>query len=425
MPDPPLTEKEKFKLKIIKETSEGKRTNDEAAKLLSLSVRQVKRLKKKVKREGEKAVIHTLKNKVGNHQIDTTLKQQILSLFKQNYVDFKPSFASEKLLENHGLKVNPETLRLWLATEGLWKVKRQKPVAYHAFRERLQYFGELEQFDGSYHYWFEKRLIDNSGNPVEVCLLASIDDATGAITHAKFDFNEGITAVFTFWKQYVETQGKPLKIYLDKFSTYKINHKAAVDNTELMTQFQQVTRILNIELIHANSPQAKGRIERLFQTLQDRLVKELRLAEINTLEDGNKFLKEVFIPQFNAKFSVQAEKTGDLHRELTKGERENANNIFSIKQTRRVNNDFTIQFKNHFYQLEEIQPLTIRPKDIVTIEIHLDASIHFEFKSTYLNFFLLPQKPEKQAKQPVILTNHPLHFKPPENHPWRKFKIKP
>jgi hypothetical protein len=424
MLDPPFTDTERFKLKIIQETIDSKRTNGEAAKLLSLSVRQIKRLKKQIKENGKKAVVHKLKGKVGNHHIDPSLREKAITTVKLKYADFKPSFASEKLAERENIDIHPQTLRRWMSVEGLWKIHKQKDPQYHAFRERLEYFGELQQFDGSYHLWFEKRLVDALGNPVEVCLLASIDDATGKITHAKFDFNEGIIAVFNFWLEYILKNGKPLKIYLDKFSTYKINHKAAVDNTELLTQFQQATRLLTIELIHANSPEAKGRIERLFGTLQDRLVKELRLSQINTILEGNRFLKEVFLPLFNNQFSVQPSKAGDVHRTLTMKEKNSLKSTFSIKYQRRVNNDFTIQFKNHFYQLKEIQLVTLRPKDKVSIEEHLDGTIHLKFREKSLNFFVLSEKPKKISKQPVILTTHPLNWKPPENHPWRRYKQK-
>lgn len=422
MPAPSLTDSEQFKLKIIQETIKSKRTNAQAAKLLNLSIRQIKRLKKETRQKGKQAIVHQLKGKVGNHHLNPVIKEKAISAVRLKYADFKPAFAAEKLAEKENITVHPQTLRRWMSEQGLWKIRQQKAVAYHSFRERLEYFGELEQFDGSYHYWLEDRLIDESGNPIEICLLAAIDDATGQITHAKFDSNEGIMAVFNFWIEYILIHGKPLKIYLDKFSTYKVNHKSAVDNTELVTQFQQASKLLAIELISANSPEAKGRIERLFGTLQDRLIKELRLAHISTITEANQFLKQVFIPQFNTKFAVVAKKTGDVHRTLTQKERQALNSIFSIKHLRRVNNDFTIQFKNHFYQLEEIQPTTIRPKEKITVEEYLDSTIHFVKNDKPLNFFILPERPKKLTKQPVILTSHPLNFKPSTDHPWRKFK---
>jgi transposase len=419
-----LSVPERERLSVINDLLQTKMTNGQAAVKLKLSLRQVKRLKKKVREQGESAVIHQLKGKNGNHHLPPEVKEQVLFTVKEKYTDFKPKFAAEKLAEYEGIFVNPQTLRRWLVKEGSWKVNSQKQPQYHAWRERREYYGQLQQFDGSYHFWFETRLANSSGNPVEVCLLASIDDATGKITHAKFEFNEGVVAVFHFWKEYVEVLGKPLKIYLDKFSTYKINHKAAVDNFELLTQFQKVMKVLDIELISANSPQAKGRIERLFQTLQDRLVKELRLQKISTVDEGNKFLKEVFLPGFNRRFSVKPEKTGDVHRQLTKTEVQASNSIFSIKHTRRINHDFTIQFKNHFYQLEEIQPVTVRPEEKVMVEQWLDGTLHFKLKEKYLKYFVLPEKPKKVVSQPVILTTHPLNWKPPLNHPWRQYKQK-
>lgn len=418
-----LTVKEQEKSNIMQSLLNGTITNAQAATILKLSLRQIKRLKRKVREQGTQAVIHQLKGKPSNHHLDLAVKEKALGLVKDHYADFKPTFASEKLAEKHGLIVNSQTLRKWMIKEGLWKPRQQKESNYRSFRERLEYFGEMEQFDGCYHLWFENRLLDELGNPLEICLLAAIDDATSQITYAKFDFNEGVKAVFFFWWEYIGQVGKPLKVYLDKFSTYKVNHKSAVDNSELLTQFQTAMRLLNIETISANSPEAKGRVERLFLTLQDRLVKELRLANISTVEEGNQFLKE-FIPKFNSRFSVRAKKNGDVHRLLSQEEKQSLGSILSIKSQRRINNDFTIQFKNHFYQLEEIQPLTVRPKEKVRVEEHLDNTVHFSIRGKKLKYFTLLQKPQKIAKQPVILTNHPLNYKPPANHPWRSFRIK-
>lgn len=419
MADIKLTPAEQEKALILQKAMDGKITNDQAAKQLKLSIRQVQRAKAALRQTGIAGIVHGLKGKPGNHRISAEIKEDSLALIKEKYSDFKPSFATEKLAQNHNITLSYGTTRLWMIEEGLWKVKRHKQITYRAFRERLDYFGEMEQFDGSYHLWFEDRLKDELGNPVEVCLLASVDDATGQITKAVFALNEGVEAVFTFWEEYVKEVGKPLKVYLDKFSTYKVNHKSAVDNSELLTQFQAAMRLLNIELIPAHSPEAKGRIERLFQTLQDRLVKEMRLADVCTIEGGNQFLDKVFIPQFNAKFGVMSKKDGDVHRNLSKEERLALPHIFSVKSVRVVNNDFTIQFKNHFYQLQEIQPTTIRPQDKVTVEEHLDGTIHLEFHQKYLNYFILPEKPKKMA-QPVILTTHPLNYRPPLDHPWRQ-----
>ncbi len=425
MADIRFSSEEQFKLKIVTEVIDKKINPGQAAKILGMSTRQVRRLKQRVGRDGIEAVIHGLKGKQSNHHIDTSIKEKALQLIRKNYIDFKPTFASEKLAEKHNIILSYQTARRWMAKEGIWKIKKQKQDTYHAWRPRKEYFGELEQFDGSYHYWFENRFVDADGNPIEVCLLAAIDDATGEITKAVFAEHEGIIPVFTFWKGYVEALGKPISIYLDKFSTYKINHKAAVDNSELITQFQRAMKTLGIEVIPANSPQAKGRIERLFKTLQDRLVKELRLAKIDNPIEGNKFLREIFIPKFNKQFSVIPAQEGSVHKPLTKEEKQTINDVFSVHEIRRVNNDFTIQFKNQWYQLTEIQPTTVRPQEIALMETWLDGSIHILLEDHGLSYIVLPEKPKKQRiKQPLILTTHKLNYKPPPNHPWRRYPNK-
>lgn len=386
---------------------------------------RLRRLRATVVDGGSQAVVHRLKGRPGNHRIENTVKQEILSIIRQNYYDFKPSFTTEKLEEKHAIIISRETTRLWMSKAGIWKPRKQKQTTYRSWRPRKDYYGELVQFDGSYHHWFENRYCDEDGNSIELCLLASIDDATGRITKAKFSANEGIIAVFKFWKKYVLVHGKPLAIYLDRFSTYKINHKAAVDNQEFMTQFQQAAKTLDIELITAYSPEAKGRVERLFGTLQDRLVKEMRLENINTPEDGNKFLEEIFIPKFNGRFSVISAKEGNVHRKLREQDGKNLNRIFSIQSKRVIQNDFTIQFKNKWYQLAELQPTTVRPREIVIVEEWLSQAIHFTIRGNYLNYLILPERPSSTKRQPSILTTHRLNWKPAADHPWRKiFKQK-
>jgi transposase len=424
MAETKLTAWEQEKAVIITAAIDGTITNGQAARQLRLSIRQVKRMKAAVRKSGTTAVVHQLKGKPSNHRYDESDKETLLKTIKDKYSDFTPKFATEKLQEIDGIAVTSQTIRVWMTEVGLWKPRKQKHTTYRSWRPRKEYYGELQQFDGSYHLWFENRFVDENGNPIEVCLLAAIDDASGKITKAVFAANEGIVAVFTFWKEYLEKHGKPLGIYLDKFSTYKINHKKAVDNFELMTQFQRVLQTLSIERVIANSPEAKGRVERLFQTLQDRLVKEMRLFKINTPEDGNKFLKEVFIPKFNEKFAVTPAKDGDVHRPIQTVEKKKLNHLFSIHEIRRVNNDFTIQFKNNWYQLTEIQPTTVRPKEHVIMETWLDNSVHVILRDRELNYFLLLEKPQKRLAQPAILTSHPLMYKPPPDHPWRHFKLK-
>jgi hypothetical protein len=425
MADNTHVSEEQYKFDVITKVLKKEIKPGLASKLLGVSPRQIRRLKISVREYGISAFTHKLKGRRGNHHIDPFIKKKALTVIKSIYNDFKPTFATEKLEENHSIHLSHETTRLWMIEEGLWKSRKQKQSVYHSWRPRKDYFGELLQFDGSYHYWFEKRFVDLQGNPVEVCLLAAIDDATGKITKAEFAPHEGVIPVFTFWKGYVEETGKPISIYLDKFSTYKINHKAAVDNSDLITQFQRVMQRINVQLITAHSPEAKGRVERLFGTLQDRLVKEMRLVGINNPEEGNRFLREVFIPNFNKKFAVVPAKEGDLHKPVLREEKEQIHHIFSIHDVRRINLDFTIQFKNNWYQLIEIQPATVRPLEVVLMETWLDQTVHILLKGHELEYILLPEKPKKQRiKQPVILTTHKLNWKPPANHPWRKYPSK-
>ena len=420
MTDAALTSKEQYKLDVLTKVINKEIKPGQAAMMLGISPRQVRRLKIAVLDNGTQAVIHKLKGKLGNHHIDAALKEKVLTVIRETYSDFKPRFAAEKLEDQYNVSITSQTIRVWMSEQGLWKIRKQRQVSYHAWRPRKEYFGELQQFDGSYHYWFENRFVDDDGTPTEVCLLASIDDATGKITKASFAANEGIVAVFTFWRQYIETIGKPLAVYLDKFSTYKINHKSAVDNQELITQFQRAMRTLTIALITAYSPQAKGRIERLFETLQDRLVKEMRLAGINNPKEGNIFLEEVFLQKFNDKFAVVPTKDGDVHKPLSKDDKKYLNRTFSVQSIRRVNNDFTIQFKNHWYQLVELQKTTVKTRDTILVEVWFDETIHLSLRGIYLVYSVLPERPRKIKKQPTILTTHRINWIPPQNHPWRK-----
>lgn len=415
-----MTSKEQYKFEIVTQVINGEIKPGLAARLLGISTRQIRRLKYAILDDGGKAVVHKLKGRKSNHCLNEALKKKALEIVGEKYSDFKPAFAAEKLTENEHISIHPQTLRRWMAEKDLWRIRKQKSDIYRSWRPRKEYYGELEQFDGSYHYWFENRFVDGDGDPIEACLLASIDDATGEITKASFFANEGVASVFNFWKEYILETGKPVSIYLDKFSTYKINHKSAVDNYELLTQFQRASRDLNINLIPANSPQAKGRIERLFETLQDRLIKELRLANINTPKEANIFLKEVFLPKFNRRFAVTPAKDGNVHKALSETDRNNLNRIFSVQSKRRINNDFTIQFKNHWYQLMELQPITVRAKDRILTEEWLDKTVHFSLRGKYLNYTILPERPKKMNKHPLILTAHKLNWKPPANHPWRK-----
>lgn len=409
-----LTMKEANRHEIAQRLIQERVTEEEARKLMGLkSVRQVRRIKLRVMKDGAKGLAHRSRGRLSNRRLGEDFKRNIIAIVREQYSDFKPTFAAEKLMENHHIKIGRETLRKLMTGEGLWKPKtRKQPKGRHVWRARKENYGEMQQFDGSYHHWFEDR-------GEEACLLLSIDDATGKVTKAKFDKNEGITAVFNFWLEYFGDNGLPLSIYLDKFSTYKINHPAATDNKDLLTQFQRAMGQVGVKPISAHSPEAKGRVERVFETLQDRLVKELRLAGISTISEANEFLK-TYIPEFNERFAVIPAKQSDLHRGVTEELKVKLSQIFSVHSRRRVNNDYTILFKNRFLQLLEEQPVTIYKKDTVTVEEHLNGEIRISHKDRYLDYLELPERPEKIIDIHLFaLTTHKSGYVPPADHPWR------
>lgn len=394
--------------RLLRQEINGSQT----AKLLKLSVRQVRRLKSAVSKKGALGLVHGSRGKPSNRRLPQKKTNKIIKLLHAHYSDFKPTFACEKLAENHQIVCDPKTIRTIQMKEGLWKPRRKKSGSQHrTWRQRRPSYGEMEQFDGSYEYWFEDR-------GEKCCLLAAIDDATGEITKAVFGPHEGVVPVFSFWKEYVQEHGKPRAIYLDKFSTYKMNSAVAKDNHELLTQFERAGKELHIELISANSPQAKGRVERLFETLQDRLIKEMRLAGVSSVEGGNEFLK-IYIPKFNKQFGVEATNPSDLHAKLHQKELQQLPSVFSHQQTRTIQNDFTISYNNTWYQLTKSQPVTVCKRDKVVVERRLDGSVFIRLRGKYLSYAVLRARPKKAKEKTWVLEKRAVP-KPAADHPWRK-----
>ncbi len=401
---------------VLKRLIRKEITRAHAAHLLDLTVRHIGRLKKAVRQNGARALIHKQRGKPSHNQLPAKERKKIVGLLKDRYSDFGPTFAAEKLREFHQMNHDPKTIRAIQMHEGLWKPRRGKKTEQHRFwRQRRSSYGEMLQFDGSYHDWFEGR-----GGITEACLLAAIDDATGRVVKLEFREHEGVFPVFSFWKAYVETNGKPRQIYMDRFSTYKMNRHVAQDNPDLKTQFERAMIELRIEPLFANSPQAKGRVERLFDTLQDRLVKELRLARVSTVEGANRFIEEVFLLAFNERFSVEPVSSSDLHQPLLEKEKKNLPSIFSRHEKRTIQNDFTCSFQTQWYQLTSHQPVTVCKKDVVTIEEHLDHTIHIRLKGKELNYKTLPARPKNIRVPFVIAKSAPEPMKPKVDHPWRK-----
>lgn len=410
-----MSQKEVKRYQIIKKSIDRQIGTQEASSLLNLTTRQIRRLKVRVKEFGLKGLIHLGRGKQSNRKMLKEERQRIKDIVNEKYSDFGPTLACEKLRENHKIDRDEKTIRSIMIEDCIWKPKQRKKEKYHSWRQRRSNYGEMEQYDGSYHLWFEDR------GP-ECCLLAAIDDASGNI-YARFDQHEGVNPTFSFWKRYIKERGKPHSAYVDRFSTYSMNHKLAKENPDTLTQFQRAMKQLNIEVIKAYSSQAKGRVENLFGTLQDRLVKELRLNNISTIPEANDFLEKVFLPKFNAKFNVQPTGKTNLHIKLTKKEEVELESIFSRHTQRTVRNDYTISYKNDWYQLEENQPTNVFKKENITVEERTDGAIHLRLRGKYLNFKKLPARPEKIAKKniPWVLAKKTV-YRPAIDHPWRKYQ---
>lgn len=410
-----MSPKEVRKYDIIRKLINKELNGSEAAEALALTVRHVRRLKKRVEKNGIKGLVHGSRGKAGNRSIPAKEKQKIIALLREHYQDFGPLLAAEKLDERHKIKRDKGTIRAIMIAEGIWKPKAKKKETHREWRQRKASKGEMIQYDGSYEFWFENR-------GKECCLLAGIDDADGCVW-ARFDGHEGVVPTFNYWREYIERFGKPNSIYVDKFSTYSMNHKLAMENPDTLTQFERAMKELNISIIHAHSPEAKGRVERLFKTLQDRLIKELRLRNISTIKEANEFLEKEFLPKFNAKFMVESRTKANLHKKLNAQEKNRLDSIFSRQYERAVRNDFTISYKKNWYQLEEAQPVTICKRDAVIAEERMDGSIYFRLRGKYLNYKLLPERPGRinsgQNKLQWVIPKTTAHT-PPADHPWRQ-----
>ena len=391
---------EDLKTKVIKQK--------EAAKILNLSIRQIKRKLKEYRRLGAISLIHKSRGKPSSHRLKEDKMEEILSLIREKYYDFGPKFAAEKLLEIHKIEINSETLRLRMIKAGLWKAKVKK-VNRHYIRERKESFGEMVQADGSTHKWFEDR--------APACtLLGFIDDATSKPVHLEFALNESTETLMKSTQGYLLESGRPASLYVDRGSVYKVNiHN---EDGEKITQYKRALDELDINLIWARSPQAKGRVERLFETLQDRLVKELRLRGIDNIVSANEFLKNEYIAKHNSMFAVKAKSETNLHRKI---DGYDLNQIFCLKEKRNVNSDMTVRYKNNWFQLDKKQATLIFPKNTVEVRESLTGEVNLYLRNCKLNVIKLEAKPIKISK--ITKEVKPkITWVPSANHPWRKYQ---
>jgi hypothetical protein len=405
-----LTQQELKRLHVIKKVFEGVMKQVEAAEKLSLSDRQIRRLINKVRIEGDPGIAHKSRGKPSGRRLPVTIKARVIAFYREKLDGFGPTLAAEKLLEMEGIKISDETLRLWLIETGDWQ-KQRKGRKYRQWRERKHCFGEMIQMDRSHHDWFE-------GRGPKCVLMGYIDDATGNV-HARFHEYEGTIPAMDSFRRYIRKYGIPVKVYLDKHTTYKSPAEPSIEDeingTKPMSQFERALKEFGVDVIHAHSPQAKGRIERLFRTFQDRVVKEMRLKGISSIEEANKFLQG-YLPEYNRRFSVKPQKEDNFHREIPNGL--NLDRILCIKTERTLRNDFTISHNGKLYQ---IMDKTNAKK--VQIEERLNGTMVISYEDSRLRFKEITERPERQLKKPLILIYKKR--KPPipsPDHPWRRYE---
>lgn len=408
-----MSKRELTRLEVMQRLKDKRLTQKEAAQLLQVSIRQVKRLYQAFKAQGAKGLISARRGKASNNQLDPQVVQQAIDLLYARYRDFGPTLAHEKLVEDHRLKLSDESVRRIMIVEGLWKPKRAKQPAVHQMRERRACLGDLVQIDGSDHAWFEDR------GP-SCTLLVYIDDATGQLLELWFVPQETFFGYCEASRHYFERYGKPVAFYSDKHGIFRVNQPRPLGTTKGLTQFGRAMQELDVQILCANTPQAKGRIERAIQTLQDRLVKELRLRGISDLTSANAYLPE-FREDFNRRFAVVPRSSHDAHRPLLPGE--NLELILTHQETRTLSKNLTVQANQILYQIQSNRPnYALRNAQVTVCE-----NAHGEVTILYNNQplpYTLYQKPTRQAQlvDPKTLDRQIQTSAPPApNHPWRQY----
>ena len=411
-----MTTREIDKLRVIRQVLEHKLRWRDAVAQLGLSARQIARLCVRVHTEGNKGILHRLRARPSNHRLDPKLLPRALELVKRHYSDFGPTFACEKLRERNRLTLSISTLRRGMIADGLWR-SRHHPMPHRAWRPRRACRGELVQLDGSDHAWFEDRA-------PRCVLLLDIDDATSRILYGAFVAVEDTLTLLCTTRTYLTQHGRPVAFYVDKDSIYRVNRQASLEeqlqDLQPLTQFTRAMRELHIEVIAANSPQAKGRVERSFDTHQDRLVKELRLAGIRDRAAANRFLSQRYLPAHNARYAVEPANATDAHRPLRK--RDDVDAILSVQTVRTLDRDFTLRLDNRFFQVLPAQPVRIRPKDRILVEQRLDGSVHLRGKGRYLAFRSIAKPPSRRAlvvTAPLGARPRPIVSRPSLDHPFK------
>lgn len=397
-----MKQRELERLRVVQMVLDGKITQRYASSLLGLSYRQTKRVVRRIKEEGVSGVIHKSRGKSSKRKISDSLRSLVLSLYRDIYPDFSVTLFREKLEYVHDIHLSRETIRKVLIDGNLRKSRKKNKRRVHIFRKRKDSFGELIQIDGSTHRWLEERMDG------KLTLMGYIDDATGN-TFARFYDYEGVSPFLDSFIRFAKIYGLPKSIYVDRHSTYKTTREPTIEeqleNRKPKTQVERILGNLGVNIIHAYSPQAKGRVERLFKTLQDRLIKEMRLKGIRTKEDANCFLEE-YLPVFNKQFAKTPKSNISVFRKLSKDF--DYEWSFALEYTRTVGNDYTIRYKGNMYQIENTSSLLRKRK--VTVKETISGKIKMFYKGEELKLRKIEtgnevkteektQKREKQVKE--------------------------
>lgn len=394
---------ERIRLDALNRVKRGEVTVVAAAKLSGLSLRQMRRAWKRFKSQGASGLVHGLRGRASNRRLSEGIGQRAVKLHQEKYGDFGPTLACEKLARDDGIKISPDTLTGLLKKRGLWE-RRRRRGKHRSRRERRASFGSMVQMDGSHHDWFE-------GRAGKCVLMVMIDDATNQ-THARFYPAETTIASFDVFGRWVKEHGVPRSVYVDRHSIYRDE-----EHPEKPTQFGRAMKELGVELICANSPQAKGRVERRNAVFQDRLVKELRLRGISDMAQANALLEHSFLAELNEKFALKAASEQDLHRAVEGGVV--LEEVLCVQEERVVGQDWCVRWHNRFLQIQaEHEPLKLARKRVLVKQLG-DGKLLVEHQGRKLSVAEFGSKPpakKTKTKKPIVNNRR---YKPSENHPWK------
>ncbi len=413
--------KEVDRLGVIRDVVGKRLRQREAGERMGLSVRQVKRLLRRYREQGAKGLISGHRGRKANNAIAPEKRAEMLGLVRERYEDFSPTLAAEKLREVHGHRISAETVRKWMIAEGLWRSRKGREMRVHPSRPRRAALGELVQIDGSPHPWFEDR------GP-SCTLIVFIDDATSRLLALRFVEAETTEAYMSTLRGYLHQHGRPAAVYSDKHSIFRVNQK---DREGELTQFTRALKTLDIQPIHANTPQAKGRVERANATLQDRLVKELRLKGIDSIDQANAFLPK-YIEDYNRRFALPPHNPRDAHRPVLH-DAAAIDLILSFHSTRKLSRNLTLRYQNHEYQiLNQGKGYRLRSNPVTVCE-RFDGRVSLLCQGKTLDYRILaqgqtpiPLDDEKSLHRTVdtarALQRKRPKYKPSPDHPWNRWK---